>query len=256
MNVFKQNEMKKYLEDRIAELKRNPDGFSDLFLHQHFLYVLGNSWREFYICSHFNPGTWKVSLLCLKEQRLSLLKPELSEQLWRWKRNTMPGTFSFCCVHCLLCSWSEFSLKRCCAAVSLRHNLRASISSSHHTFLISAGQFGLNSAVYNHKRSWFIGIFFRMQYTNSLSEVAGTQHSILRDFLCAPPLPPCHFHSCHGDILLRWHLQDYCTITVISSDNYCCFLSSTSFCLSVHHTLILNTWPLPKTVKKWKKFRI
>ena len=73
MNVFKQNKMKKYLEDRIAKLKRNPDGFSDLFLHQHFLYVLGNSWREFYICSHFNPGTWKVSLLCLKEQHVSLL---------------------------------------------------------------------------------------------------------------------------------------------------------------------------------------
>jgi len=155
----------------------------------------------------------------------------------------MPGTFSFCCVYCLLCSWSEFSLQRCYAAVSLRHNLRASINSSPLTFLISASQFGFNSAVYNHKRSQFIGIFFRIQYTNSLSEVAGTQHSILRDFLC-PASPHAIFTVAMVTLLLWWHLQDYCTITVISSDNYCCFLSSTSFCLSVHHTLILNTWPL------------
>lgn len=64
---------KKYPEDRIAKLKNDPNGVFDLFLHQHFLYVLGNSWGDFYIHSHFNPGTWKVSLLCLKEQRVPLL---------------------------------------------------------------------------------------------------------------------------------------------------------------------------------------
>lgn len=91
-----------------------------------------------------------------------------------------------------------------------------------------------------------------MQYTNSLSEVAGTQHSILRDFLHLPS-PPCHFHSCHGDTfalmthpgLLHHHSYFFWWL--------CCFLSSTSFCLSVHHILILNTWPLGSIFPKQSK---
>jgi hypothetical protein len=52
VNAFKQN--KKIPQDRIAKLKSNPDGFSDLFLHQHFLYVLGNRWREIFMSIHIS----------------------------------------------------------------------------------------------------------------------------------------------------------------------------------------------------------
>lgn len=55
-----------YPENRTAKLKSNPDGFSDLLLHQHFLYVLGNGWREFYIHSRFNTGTWKAMRAAIK----------------------------------------------------------------------------------------------------------------------------------------------------------------------------------------------
>lgn len=59
---------KKYLEGRMAKLRSDPDRCSYFFLHQHFLYVFGNSWNDFYIRAHFHSGTQKAPLLCLKEQ--------------------------------------------------------------------------------------------------------------------------------------------------------------------------------------------
>lgn len=58
------------------------------------------------------------------------------------------------------------------------------------SFPILASHFVLNSIVYNHKRLLFIQIFFRIQCVSSFSEVAGTQHSIVKDF---PRLPPPSF---------------------------------------------------------------
>lgn len=100
--------------------------------------------------------------------------------------------FILLCIYSLLCSWSEFSLQGCCAAVSLRQNLRANIPTHQPgtSFPILASHFVLNSIVYNHKRLLFIQIFFRIQCVSSFSEVAGTQHSIVKDF---PRLPPPSF---------------------------------------------------------------
>lgn len=125
---------------------------------------------------------------------------------------------------------------------------------THHpstSFPILASCFVLNSVVCNHETSLFIWIFFRIQYMSSFSEVPGTQHSIVKDFLCLPP--PLIFAVSMATFGSDGTSRIITIITVISSDYYCCLLSSTSFWLSVIQILILNTWPLGNVSSKQLK---
>lgn len=99
-NIFQkqQQQQQQYSKDRIAKLKSDSDGFSDLFLHQHFLYVLRNSQGDFYIHSHFSPRTQKVSLLYLKEQCVPLLNLNCLDSCDDRKKILC----SFCCVYIVL----------------------------------------------------------------------------------------------------------------------------------------------------------
>ena len=90
---------KKYPVDRIAQLKSDPDGFSDLFQHQHFLYVLRNSRGDLYIHSHFNAGTQKVSLLCLIEQRVPLLHLNCLDSVKMEKKYHTWNIFILLCIY-------------------------------------------------------------------------------------------------------------------------------------------------------------
>ena len=90
---------KKYPVDGIAQLKSDPDGFSDLFQHQHFLYVLRNSRGDFYIHSHFNAGTQKVSLLCLIEQRVPLLHLNCLDSVKMEKKYHAWNIFILLCIY-------------------------------------------------------------------------------------------------------------------------------------------------------------
>lgn len=117
---------------------------------------------EIFIRSHFNPGTQKVSLLFLKEQRAPLLNlnclgsGEGGEKRWWLERFRFAVT-----LPSALCSGSAFSLRRrgsCVPEAGPKGNITPGTCTAS---LVVVSHSVLSSVVGNHMRWLFIGLFFR-----------------------------------------------------------------------------------------------
>lgn len=164
--------------------------------------------------------------------------------------------FLFCCVYSLVCSWSEFFLKKVlCSCFSEAGPEGEYPSPSPYTSsLIWASHLVLNSGVYHPQRQPFIWAFFRTQDMGSGWEVAGRGRSRVKDCPHPPPSLSVSMATCCSDGTSR-----IITITtvILAADYYCCLLSSTSLWLSVRHILILNTWPLgTSSQNSWKAKKV
>lgn len=152
---------KKYPEDRVAELKSDPDGLSDLFLHQSFLSVFGNIWGDFH---PFTFQSWDSESLSLVPGGATCTTPELelSGQRRRWRETVVVGALSLCCVSAVctvqrVCVLSEETGQLCPEAGPEGDITPGTRTAS----LVVASHSVLSSVVGNHMRWLFIGLFFR-----------------------------------------------------------------------------------------------